>query len=245
MRLQNVEIIPIRSDFQVIVSPSLLQPPDKIVREIDAIWQAASEQSDSKLFDGKILCALEISSKALVCSIIPYRFFYAQRQSNMIRNALQIKVVAVSGLIFHHGLLYFGRRSLSITQYPNFIELVPSGSIDADSVVTNGKADFCKQLENELIEELSVKKKAVSSIEPLLLAFDRQENTWDICCRIILKADATKSIDKNFESQEYQEIICVHLTELVNFLKANAKCLLPTTQVILQQVFPELNSPEV
>jgi len=239
MQLGDNKILAIKSDFRVIISPSTLCIPDNIMKAIDAIWQQAVEQPGSKLFDGKILCASAVDSTALSCAVMPYRFFYAQRQSNLIREALQIQIVAVSGVILHDQLLYFGRRSLSNTQYPGFIELVPSGSIDADLVVANGIADFRQQLTEELKEELGINCSSVSSIDPLFLIFDHQEQTWDICCQITLLPNVAIGAGNGRRSDEYEEIFSVPLSASANFVKDNSNHLVLTTQAILQQLFPQ------
>ncbi len=239
MQLQGVEVIPIQNDFQVIVSSTELSVPVHMIKAIESILQTAIKQPGSKLFDGKILSVTNVSPTALTCSIVPYHFFYAQRQSNIIRDALQIKVAAVSGLILHDQLLYFGRRSLSTTQYPGFIELAPSGSIDPDLVTSNGQSDFRRQLVDELREELGINGSSVSSIDPLFLAFDNQEQTWDICCRITLLPTADINIGNDLSLNEYKEILTIPLSQSADFLKAHSKQMVPTTQVILQKLFPQ------
>jgi hypothetical protein len=235
MQQQGVEIIPINKDFQITVSPSPIYVPENILEIVEGIWQSDTRESGSQLFDGKILCATEVSATGLLACTMPYRFFYAQRQSEIVRDALQIKAVAVSGLIFHHDKLYFGRRSLSVTQYPDFVELVPSGSLDANLSVSNGKADFRRQLVEELTEEIGIDE--VSDIEPLFLILDYLENTWDICCRITLLPGVIVSTGRGVNSKEYQEIIAVSLSELTGFLKTNKGYLVLTTQIILQELF--------
>ncbi len=238
MQLQGVEIIPIHNDFQVIVSSMELSAPDHIIKAIETIWQAAIEQPGSKLFDGKILSVTAVSPTALTCSAVPYRFFYAQRQSNIIREALQIKAVAVSGIILHNQSLYLGRRSQFTTQYPGHIELLPSGSINADLVKPSGMVDFRQQLIEELAEEVGINHAFISEIDPLFLVFDVEEQTWDICCRITLSSNFSIGSENGLRTNEYDEIFSVPLSQSTNFVKTNAKCLVPTTQIIMQKLFP-------
>lgn len=234
----SVEILPITKEFQVQASSSGFNPSDAVVNKAGAIWNSVLENQGSKLFDGLILCATTVNPAVVTCTAVPYRFFFAQRQSKELRDILQLRPVAVSGITMHGPLIYFGRRSSTVTQYPQLIELVPSGSLNASCIV-NGLADFRLQLKEELLEELGFDRFSISDIDPLFLTFDYKELTYDVYCRIVLKSNA-KIAGASTSVCEYEEIFSLDLSEITHLISAESERLVPSTLAVLKHQLQHL-----
>ena len=65
--------------------------------------------------------------------------------------------------------MVFAKRAESITEYPGFLELVPSGSIDKECADTNGVVDYKFKLLSEFVEETGLSKEYVKKISDLPL----------------------------------------------------------------------------
>ena len=184
-------------------------------KEINDLWIIAS-QRDMKLFDGKIACYLSHNIMDNMCSIAyatcNYRFFYAKHISASLRD-LPIRPIGVSGIIIdENNETLIGVRNKS-TQYSDFYEFIPSGSIEikCDGMITN----YQEQLLVEFTEESSLDSNIIQKIIPLCLIYDAGDDVFDIGCEIRIKDSLRKYIDrivpKNFE---YKHIEVMHLADV-------------------------------
>lgn len=198
---------------------------------IDRIWfQMLESNPASNIFDGKVLCVVQASGNELVCRAVPYRFFYAQRIDPALRQRLNLRAAAVSGITFIGNAVVMGRRSRALTQYPNCFELVPSGSIDGDFVQPDGTINYRQQLAHELAEELKPEHKGSMSIQSLALLYDDAEATIDLCCRIDLPDDTV--IPKS--TKEYTELLKLSHEDLKDFVRNHQGEIVPVTTELLR-----------
>ncbi len=197
---------------------------------VDGIWKEAADRSQGKLFDGMVTCLSSIEPGKLYVQPVPYRLFYAQRQSAKLRAALDLKALAVSGIIRCHGAVLFGKRSPTVTQYPGYWELVPSGALDAGKPGAEGCLDYKQQILDELKEECAVEPADVVCVSPLALILDVGEATYDICCQIELK----KSPPDSISNDEYTQIESISDRQLSRFYAEHSGALVPTSAAILK-----------
>jgi hypothetical protein len=198
-----LHVNPIRSDFEVRVSHSLVAPPPEIEHSVDMLWRDAVA-ANAGLFDGESLKILSISSTEMVCTPVSYRYVYAQARNELLRDALDIRSAAVCGVLFVSGRLLVGLRSAVVTQCPNCWELAPSGTLPAD-VINGNLIDYKGHLMSELREEVAVDTNVGLKIEPFLLVEDSVNRVVDICCRIELDA-ASLALEHSNRSDEYQRL---------------------------------------
>lgn len=163
---------PISSEFSVKVDTRKEVTIDKVEQRVDEIWSKALVEN-KQLFDGQILSFELLRENTLRCKQVSYRYFYSQLIDSALKMDLQVKVVAVSGICRYKDKVLLGRRRESCTQFPNWYELVPSGSLDFDKSNLEGVVDFKSQILEELAEEAGLNKKMVKKVTPFGLFFDQ------------------------------------------------------------------------
>ena len=192
-------------NYEPIVSPSLL-------KRIDEIWRSEKD-SNSHLFDGRTLCVFSISDTVLECFPVPYRFFFAQQNDVAIRELLQLRIAAVSGVLIHDDHIAVGKRSNSVTEHRGLFELVPSGSLPA-SVDGGGNVNYMEHLLIELEEEIGLSARKVDKITPFALVQDDKAGVVDICCKMRLRATNIQNVLDSFTPSEYAEVRMMTLSQI-------------------------------
>jgi len=111
-----------------------------IEAEVERLWQAEQARRGKALFNGKILSAVEITPNGILGQIVEYRHLIAQRAQPELFGALNVRPVAVSGLLDCANGIVFGRRAGSMTQDAGLWELAPSGGLDTSKVAGGGSS---------------------------------------------------------------------------------------------------------
>jgi hypothetical protein len=206
---------------------------------IGEIWRKAQEERGGKLFNGTLPNFVSLNQEREKVEIhgyfIEYKQFLAQRRRPDLK--LGIKPIGVSGIIILDDkgseCVVFAKRSDNITEYPGFLELVPSGSIDKECVGANGVVDYQSKLLSEFIEETGLSKEYVKKISGFAFVFDVGHNVYDICCKILLGA-SKEIIAQRFQSNEYNAPVFVATNDLDSFVKANVDSIVPTSMAIIE-----------
>ena len=149
---------------------------------------------------------------------------------------LGISVLGVSGIIIlknSQDTVIFARRNKNSTEYPDHLELIPSGHLD-QSCKIDGDIAFKEHLLVEFEEETRISKKIVNKISTLGLIKDFINNVYDICCILeINQEDFDINVLKHL-SNEYCEPQLITLSELDNFVQSNSAQIVPTSKAILE-----------
>lgn len=188
--------------------------------DIELAWEKEQERRNKKLFNGNILnlaiIKQQTTDKRLVlqCHTVEYKQYFAQRSGI----DLGITPLAVSGIVFYQEnnskIFYVGKRSETVSQYPGYYELIPSGSIDAKNLVPNQPVDYSKQLIIELKEELGVPLEDIKSHKAFCLIFDEIDRVYDIGIEIeVLKSKI------NTDEAEYTAAERLPLNSVADYLK--------------------------
>jgi hypothetical protein len=204
---------------------------------IEEVWQKAQKQKGGKLSNGTLpnFVGVKRERVEILGHFIEYKQFLAQRRNPALK--LGIKPIGVSGIVIleDKGNKYgvFAKRADDITEYPGFLELVPSGSIDKECVNANGVVDYRSKLLSEFVEETGLSKEYVKEISGFAFVLDIGHNVYDICCEILLKAKKELIIQK-FSSKEYNAPVFVALDDLNSFIRANVNSIVPTSMALIE-----------
>ncbi|MGD9681655.1 MAG: hypothetical protein AB7W16_10760 [Candidatus Obscuribacterales bacterium] len=200
--------------------------------EVDRIWAIAIEDSGANghLFDGQALFVDSIGNLEISLFQLPYRFLYAQRRSPQLREQLNLRPIAVSGVCLSDGKMLLGVRSRSATQYPGFLELVPSGGLGD----LGEHLDYKHRLIEELEEETSIARTSVIEISTIGICFDQEENTYDLCCRILLQ-DGLSLEQTSSPKEEYSDLIWRDTGSLL--AEKDGPEIVPTSLAIVEHLF--------
>lgn len=219
--------------------PELAEVPAKPVtatirRRIDEIWDREREGNPGLLYDGQLLSYQEERGGRLVCTFVPYRRFVAQVREPELYTVLQIRPVAVSGVLRCRDGIVLGKRSEGLFGAPGKWEFAPSGGIDAQARVGARRVSAQTQLYHELEEELQILPRSVRTIRPLAIADDAESNLIELIFTIeadIRAADLGQSHLN--DRREYETVRCVYPDGIAEAVTALGDKMLPLGHALL------------
>jgi 8-oxo-dGTP pyrophosphatase MutT (NUDIX family) len=172
------EAIDVAPDLQVRAvreMPALAEP---IEREVDAIWRAACAAIPT-LFNGRVFCAETIDRQLISGHWTEYRRILAQFRKPALHEVLQVRGLAVCGILRCPGGTVFGRRQSRAVYQPGSWSLPPAGNVD-DGAVREGAIDLRGQLLRELEEELGLLPSQVTIERPLAAVIHPNRQVVDV-----------------------------------------------------------------
>lgn len=194
-----------------------LAPEPAVRAEIDALWAAAIIERPH-LFDGPGLSVVSVDGGCLRVVRTSYRYVMAARRSPRLRQLLQMRTLAVSGVLTCPQGVVLGRRGPEVTQGPGSWELVPSGGVEP---CRDGSApDLRNQILKELGEEVGLGPDQVRVGKPLGMVEDTDSGVIDVVTPLstdlpvarILEAHQTRG------SSEYAELAIMAGPRIRNLL---------------------------
>ncbi len=229
------DLLPVNPGFKVFLGLSSTAVSDVLTDRIEIIWNEAKKQKKS-LQDGLVLSFDRLKEGGLNCSLVQYRNFFAQLAQPELRDELQIKVVAISGICRSGKKLLIGKRSELNTQYPLWYELIPSGSLDPEQSHSDGTVDFESQVVEELLEEANIGRDSIRRMTPMGLFFDPEGGTVDICIEVELSESVSEQDITASGTSEYEQLYWLDQEEVENLVAAN-QLIVPTTLALLRSYF--------
>ena len=207
--------------------------------KLDEIWKEICNQKNNKLFNGKVLTYIDSIKQndtlIVKAGFVDYKIVISSRSDPSL--GLKIKQIGVSGITIicddDNEYVLFSTRSFETTEYPNFLELVPSGNIDESTLQHDGTVDFSTKLLDEFVEETGLDKQSIQKIVPLCLVLDKKNQVYDVCCKINI-ISSKSNIFKTFKKvSEYGTPELVHVNSLEKFIEQNYSKIVPTSLAIL------------
>jgi len=217
--MSDYEVIPISADFQIDVIPSShLSLTKSQEKRVDELWK----QAPGTAFNGQCFTKVRLEKNRLVGQFVPYKYYFAQRLDPSLG---AIQPVAISGITTCGSDILVGQRSDSVTAYPGYFELAPSGSIDPSSN-KNGHIDYVMAAAKELEEETGIR---TSSITPLWLVIDNRENTIELCLKITVNKKPA-----SFPIGEYSHCQWMSSAELKKLIMNNSNRFVPLSRFLIE-----------
>lgn len=205
------------------------EPPISIMPRVDEIWSSEKERRGDQLTNGRIYGLTEFRPNYL--SIFPseYRYVLARRRDPDLKNqGLNIRPLAVTGILLSADGLVLGRRGSGVTDDVGLWEPAPAGGLSQN----DPKAQVLEELE----EELGVAAATVASVEACGLVEDVESGVFDIIFR--LETPATEQDIRSAYaargSDEYAELAVVKPSDAQLFLEINHDLLLPALLPMLR-----------
>lgn len=188
--------------------------------EVDRLWQAAQLRAGGTLFNGRMFSATEVTPDRVRGRLAEYRCWLAQRARPALFARLQVRPVAVSGLLECADGILFGRRAGSLTQDAERWELCPSGALEVGEVRAGAEVDYRAQVLTELREEIGIGADQVTAITPFCLVHDAHSHVWDIGIALstALTTEEILSLHRTTASDEYSELRVVPRATLAAFV---------------------------
>lgn len=201
------EILPLGGPPRLIPAGALPVAP-AMERRIAALWRQAVTLRPS-LFDGPILSLVRLDGTDMVLARACYRHLMAARQDPEIRDALQLRPLAVSGILRCADGIVFGRRADDVTQGGGLWELVPSGGVEAPS--TDIAPDLAAAIMQEVHEELGLNAAEVTVMPPVGLVQDEHSGVVDVVMPLHTRLDG-RSIQERHARHANREYSTLYVT---------------------------------
>ena len=139
--------------------------PDLDAR-VSRLWAEAS--AGHALFNGRVFSVDEVTPDRIAGHWSEYRRIVAQMRDETLRTVVNVRNLAVCGILMGPDGVLLGRRTSSALYQPGMWQLPPAGSVDGGAAVPGG-ADLRHALMLELREELGLGPDAVQGFRPLCL----------------------------------------------------------------------------
>ena len=205
--------------------------------KIDEIWKKLKEKK-ATLFNDKVLTFVNLSrenGKTIVKGdFVDYKAIIANRINPSLN--LKLEQIGVSGitLLMEKESVLFSERSNSVTEYPNYLELVPSGNLDISTLDSNGIINYKSKILEEFSEETSLPKNAITDVQSLCFVKDCIDQVYDVCCILETNIGIQKLIHSFKNNSEYKEPELVEISNLKSFVTMNSQRIVPTSLAILE-----------
>ena len=220
-------------------SPKALAP--SLENVVEEIWQAERRRRGLKLFNGTLFSVHELSDTTVKGRFVEYRRFVAQVKRPELFPVLQVRPLAVTGLLQNAEGLFFGRRNPGAAQQPDCWELVPAGGIDITTVTDRGEVEPGEQILEELKEELGLDR--ISVAPPRLVAFceEPEHHVFDLVWELetSLESMTVVNAQAKLSSPEHVQIVCVGWKDLEGFLADNQRALAAGIFDLINQIAPQ------
>jgi hypothetical protein len=229
-------------DFQPTSTVTLVRGkvalPATIESEVERLWRVEQQRRRNPLFNGNIFSAVEISPQQIHGRIAEYRHLIAQNERPELFDVLQVRPVAVSGLLECAGGIVFGARAVTTTQDTGLWELVPSGGLETSKITLGDDVDFRAQILAELHEELGIDADLVSSVCPFCLVENLDTHVLDIgiAMKSPLSADGVLQMHRAAATNEYDELRVVPRNEVEGFIQGVSMQLVDVSAVLIQRL---------
>jgi hypothetical protein len=204
-----------------------LEAPPEIRARIDELWRQEQTARPS-VHDGTLLSVQDVSGGVVSVRRCSYRYFVARERDDAIRRRLDVRALAVSGILLLGASgdrrVLVGRRSPDVTEYPCAWELVPSGGVAWEHVRGSG-IDVLGALLEELEQEAGIPEDAVAEARCLGLVHDVAQAGYDVCFALDVP-DAAPS-----QRPEYAKTAVITVAEARRLIEHEAA--VPTSRVLL------------
>ena len=208
-------------------------PPDHAtMAAVDRIWRAATDANPA-LFNGRIFSADLVSPARIVGHWTEYRFAFARLRASACTDVLQVRALAVNGVIRCADGFVVARRSASAVYQASLWQCAPAGSVEARG--TDERVDLARQVAAELEEELGVPADACEIGAPLAAVSHPDSGVVDVGILIetALGFEAIRSRHRALGNAEYDELALVGDDEVEGWIAHRGDRIAPPTRVFL------------
>lgn len=209
--------------------------PPALEAHVNRAWQGEQERRGKLIFNGRLLSARSVGPGAIVAQVVEYRHLIAQRMEPTLFAQLQVRPLAVSGLLECADGIVFGRRAGAVTEDAGWWELAPSGGMDAAGAAEAALADHRHQVLEELHEELGMGGDTVSRVRPFALVEDTESHVIDIGIGLTSPLSASEVLRSHAQagSGEYDALHIVPRAQLQGFMDEHARQLVAVSAALL------------
>lgn len=201
---------------------------------VEAIWERESAARPG-LFNGRIFSLESISGSEACGFFAEYKWYVAQLADPSLFDELQVRSLAVSGLVVARGYVFFGLRKPHLAVEGGLWELVPSGTIHGEARESDGSVSWRAVFREELAEELGISPPVVQA-RAFALVEDTGTRIWELGVAVEMDVDH-REVLAGFTSiphTEHSEISCVPLADVPKFHTLRKKHMVGVCPLLLK-----------
>ena len=208
--------------------------PPLLDASVERHWLAA--QRGRRLFNGRVFCADAVTPDLISGHWTEYRRVVAQMADPRLIPALQVRSLAVCGVLCCQGGVVVGRRDGASVYQAGLWQLPPAGSVD-DGSAQGDTADIRHALLTELQEELGIPAGAVDAVRPLCLV-QHPTGVLDLGMQITTRLTAADVLaaHRAAGNREYDRLLVMPAAEIQNRLATLDGQLVPPARAFLRRL---------
>lgn len=229
----------IASDVRVrVTTPMPTLPPD-IDAAVEHLWQAAirrvAEGGAGKLFNGLVFSADQITPREITGHMTEFRRIVAQMDDPALGPILQLRPLAVCGVVQCADGIVIGRRPTGAVYQAGLWQLPPAGSVDHHALRPDGSIDLIGQIITELTEELGLTANQVGEPRPFVAVEHPGSRVTDLGIMLdtALSGAAIKDAHRARANTEYDPLMVVGTGEIAAFVADLGDALVPPAREFL------------
>lgn len=203
-----------------------------LAEEVAAIWSMECARHPA-LFNGRVFSADRITLSLITGHWTEYRRVLAQIRRPTLFARLNIRPLAVNGLLECADGLILGRRQARAVYLPACWQAAPAGNVEAR---TEDDVELADQLFAELQEELGLPPEAIELIRPVAAIEHADTHVVDVgfllrTALTFVEIDARRRRQGN---DEYDLLRVVPPDAIGSFLEESGTMLLPSARILIE-----------
>lgn len=211
------------------------------LERVEVIWQAERTRRGDALFDGGLVSIAGPIGPVMAGWLAPYRWFLAQRRDPTLAAVLEVRPLAVTGILSLAAGVAIGRRAGHLEQDAGLWELVPSGGVDAQAITPGGMVDPGEALLRELAEEIGIDRHALSAPpRAQMLVEDPVSQVIDVAMALALPppwtAERVIAVQAASAGREHETLRIIPAADLI---AGRGPVLAPVSRLILERITPD------
>jgi hypothetical protein len=229
--------MPVRPDLVVTVEPTLPLVPPVLEDAVVRCWEAAQQRAGGRLFDGTVFSVTRLGAGEIAARAVPYRLAVAAYADPSLAAALDIRPLAVCGVLRMRDGVLFGRRQTGATYEAGLWQMPPAGSVDP-SARRGSVIDAEAMIRDELREEIGLSWDRVSGCRPFCVVTHPGSLVHDLGFVMATEAGfaEVQALAAALPVAEYSELVAVPDSELAAFLDARKGQVVPTALLFLEEL---------
>lgn len=222
------------------VSPP--EPSSEVQARIVAIWAAETARLGDKLFNGRVLSVERLGPERIVGWWTDYRRLIAQRREPRLYPALQVRSLAVTGILACRDGVVLGRRGPGVATDAGRWELAPAGSVDGKWLDAAGRPDLRAQVLVELEEEIGIAASCLIEPPAPVGLVEDEDHAIDVglVLRVGLGAAEVEARFAGLAGREHSELRVVPVAEVGAFLATRGDEALESARLLLARALARL-----
>lgn len=229
----------IAPDVTARVTRAMPALPYELDAVVEKLWQQAIRRVEQggagRLFNGQVFSADTITPHAITGHMTEFRRIVAQMDEPTLAPGLNLRPLAVCGMVRCAGGIVIGRRPSGAVYQPGLWQLPPAGSVDHHALRPDGSIDLIGHILTELTEELGLSPDQVSDPMPLCAVEHPGSRVTDLGIRLAcpLSAEAVRAAHQARANREYDPLLVIAPGALEDFIDSLGDAVVPPAREFL------------